>query len=332
MNRQIVLAQVPDGVPEPKHFASREVETPAPSPGQFLSRTLAISLDPYVRGVISGRHMGNRLAIGDVVVGRTLARVEASNHPDYEPGELLLTSNGWQDYAISDGSEVRRVPDHLVPPTLALGLAGMPGLTAFAGIEVLGQPASGATVVVSAASGAVGSAVGQFAKLRGCRVVGIAGSEEKCSLAKRSFGFDGCINYKREDLAEALKAHCPDRVDLYFDNVAGETLAVVLTQLALHAKVILCGMMAQYNKIGEPPPGPALGPVIGARATLVGLVVYDHMDRWGELQEFVANHLASGRLAFKEDIVEGLDAAPEGFCRLMRGENVGKALVRVAEY
>lgn len=276
--------------------------------------------------------MGDRLAVGDVVVGRTLARVEESNHPDYAAGELVVTSNGWQEYAVSDGSEVRRVPGGLKPPTLALGLAGMPGLTAYAGIEILGQPAAGATVVVSAATGGVGSAVGQFARLRGCRVVGIAGSDEKCALARHTFGFDACINYKTEPLAEALKAECPDGIDFYFDNVAGDTLATVLGQLALRAKVILCGMMAQYNQVGEPPPGPGLGPVIGARATLIGLVVYDHMDRWSEFQSFVTDHLASGRLAYKEDIVDGLSMAPEGFCRLMRGENVGKALVRVSEY
>ena len=331
MNRQIVLAQVPDGVPEPRHFAQREAEVPVPASRQFLTRTLAISLDPYVRGVISGRHMGHRLNVGEVIVGRTLAVVEESRHPDYRPGELVLTSNGWQEYAVSDGTDVRQVPETLNPPSLALGLAGMPGLTAYAGIEIIGQPAKGETVVVSAATGAVGSAVGQFAKLRGCRVVGIAGTDEKCALATHVFGFDACVNYKTENLAESLSSYCPDKINFYFDNVAGSTLKTVLSQLALNAQVVLCGMMAQYNNTGAPPPGPNLGPVIGARATLTGLVVYDHLARWDEFQAFVGAHLEAGELRFREDISQGLESVPQGFCRLMRGENVGKALVRVAD-
>ena len=332
VNHQIVLKSYPEGIPEPGHFASAESEVPEPGPGEFLTRTLYISLDPYVRGVITGKHMyAERVAPGDVIVGRTVSQVVSSNHPGFAPGDIVVDGNGWQEFGISDGKDVRKLDPTIAPVSTAIGILGMPGLTAYAGMTCLAKPKAGETVVVSAAAGPVGSMVGQIAKIHGARVVGIAGSDEKCRLVTEQLGFDACINYKTQDLRKALVETCPDRIDIYFDNVAGDTLAAVMTRLALGARIILCGMMTQYNITGAPPPGPNLGPIVGARASMLGLVVYDYQDRWDEFSRQAGEWFAAGKLKYKEDVAEGLAAAPEGFCRLMRGENFGKALVHVAD-
>ncbi len=326
--RQVTLARFPQGVPVPDDFVVVEGDVPGISDGEFLGRTLYLSLDPYIRGVISGRHLDSSpLGPGDVIVGRTVSEVVASNHPGFAPGDYVLGANGWQEYGVSDGTGVRKLDPDDAPLNTALGILGMPGLTAWAGLYHLGEPVPGETVVVSAATGPVGCMVGQLAKLRGCHAVGIAGSDEKCALATDVFGFDACINYKTQDLAEALAETCPDRVDVYFDNVAGDTLTAVLRHLALGARVVLCGMITQYNADGAPPPGPNLAPVIGARATMRGLVVYDHQDKEADFLRQCYAWLRDGKLAYREDVAHGLEEAPEAFCRLMRGENVGKAIV-----
>ncbi len=332
INHQIVLSAFPEGVPEPGHFRAAEAEVAEPAEGQYLSRTLYISLDPYVRGVISGKHMyEDRVTPGDVIIGRTVSQVVTSRHPDFAAGDIVVDANGWQEYAISNGKDVRKVDPALAPISTAIGILGMPGLTAYAGMTYLAEPKAGETVVVSAAAGPVGSMVGQIGKIHGCRVVGIAGSDEKCQMVIEHLGFDACINYKTQDLRAALVDACPDRIDIYFDNVAGDTLAAVLTRLALGARIILCGMISQYNITGAPPPGPNLGPVVGARAKMLGLVVYDYNDRFGEFAKQAGEWFAAGKLKYKEDVAEGLAAAPEAFCALMRGENFGKALVHVAD-
>lgn len=331
-NHQVILKTFPEGVPEPGHFEATETTVPEPRDGEYLSRTLYISLDPYVRGVISGKHVyQDRVAIGDVVIGRTVSQVVTSRHPDFAVGDIVVDANGWQEYAISTGKDVRQVDPELAPISTAIGILGMPGLTAYAGMTWLAKPRPGETVVVSAAAGPVGTMVGQIAKIHGCRAVGIAGSDEKCRLVTEDLGFDACINYKTQDLRAALEETCPDRVDIYFDNVSGDTLAAVMSRLALGARIVLCGMITQYNIPGAPPPGPNLGPIIGARASMLGLVVYDYYDRWDEFASQAAEWFAAGKLKYKEDIAEGLAAAPAAFCRLMRGENVGKALVHVAD-
>jgi NADPH-dependent curcumin reductase CurA len=331
-NHQIVLKAYPEGVPEPAHFAAAEASVPEPGDGEYLSRTLYISLDPYVRGVITGKHMyEDRVTPGDVVIGRTVSQVVTSRHSGFAPGDIVVDANGWQQYAVSNGENVRKLDPAVAPISTAVGILGMPGLTAYAGMMYLAKPHAGETLVVSAAAGPVGTMVGQIGKIHGCRVVGIAGSDEKCAMVTEHLGFDACINYKTQDLREALVDACPDKIDIYFDNVAGDTLAAVMTRLALGARIVLCGMITQYNITGAPPPGPNLAPIVGARAHVHGLVVYDYYDRWDEFEQQAAEWFAAGKLNYKEDVAEGLAAAPEAFCRLMRGENFGKALVHVAD-
>jgi hypothetical protein len=329
-NRRILFARVPQGLPVPGDFGADEVDVPAPPDGQFLSRTLWLSLDPYYRNVMKGSQIyADRLKPGDPMVGETVAQVVESRHPDFKAGEFVAVRNGWQSYALSDGKGARRLDPVAAPLSTALGVLGMPGLTGYAGLVYLGEPKPGQTVVVSAATGPVGSTAGQVARLVGARAVGIAGSEEKCRFAVETLGYSACVNYRDGDLKAQLKAACPDGIDVYFDNVGGDTLVAVLANLALHAKVVLCGMIEAYS-MDKPPPGPFLGPVVGARATLKGLVVYDWLHKQPELLRVVSGWIRDGSFRYREDVTEGLENAPEAFCRLMRGENFGKALVRVA--
>jgi NADPH-dependent curcumin reductase CurA len=330
-NRRILFARVPSGLPVPDDFSSDEVPVPSPGPGQFLSRTCWLSLDPYYRNVMKGSPLyAERLAPGDPMVGETVARVIESRHEDFRPGEWVAVRNGWQTHALSDGRGVRRLDPAVAPVSTALGVLGMPGLTGYAGMVYLGEPRPGQTVVVSAATGPVGSTAAQVARHMGARVVGIAGSAEKCRYAVETLGYAACVNYRDGNLREQLKSACPTGVDVYFDNVGGDTLAAVLANLALHARVVLCGMIEAYS-LDSPPPGPFLGPVVGARATMKGLVVYDWMHKLPELLRVVGSWIREGSFRYREDVTEGLDNAPEAFCRLMRGGNFGKALVQVAD-
>jgi NADPH-dependent curcumin reductase CurA len=330
-NRRILFARVPSGLPVPDDFSSDEVPVPSPGPGQFLSRTCWLSLDPYYRNVMKGSPLyAERLAPGDPMVGETVARVIESRHEDFRPGEWVAVRNGWQTHALSDGRGVRKLDPAVAPVSTALGVLGMPGLTGYAGMVYLGEPRPGQTVVVSAATGPVGSTAAQVARHMGARVVGIAGSAEKCRYAVETLGYAACVNYRDGNLREQLKSACPTGVDVYFDNVGGDTLAAVLANLALHARVVLCGMIEAYS-LDSPPPGPFLGPVVGARATMKGLVVYDWMHKLPELLRVVGSWIREGSFRYREDVTEGLDNAPEAFCRLMRGGNFGKALVQVAD-
>jgi NADPH-dependent curcumin reductase CurA len=328
-NRRILFARKPQGLPQPEDFAQDQAAIPQPATGQFLVRNLYLAIEPYYRNVMKGMPLyGKPLAPGDVMFGETLSQVVESRHEGYMAGDLLVARGGWQDYALLDGSWVRKVPASNAPPTTALGVLGMPGLTGFVGMVYLAPPRPGQTVVVSAATGPVGSTAGQTARLMGARVVGIAGSAEKCSYAVRELGFDECLNYKSGDLSELLKQACPDGIDMYFDNVGGDTLAAVLKNLALNAQIVLCGMIGAYN-LDAPPTGPHLGPVVVARATVKGLVVFDHFARLPELQKVVGGWIRDGKFRYREDITDNLAEAPAAFCRLMRGENFGKALVRI---
>lgn len=330
-NRRILFARVPQGLPVPADFGQDTVEVPSPEAGQFLSRTLWLSLDPYLRNVMKGHALyGVALRPGAPMFGETVAEVLESRHPGFATGEFVVVRNGWQEFAVSDGQGVRKVDPALAPLSTALGVLGMPGLTGYAGLVYLGEPRPGQTVLVSAATGPVGSTAGQFARLMGCRTVGIAGSDAKCRHAVDDLGYDACINHRTADLGEAIRQACPDGVDVYFDNVGGDVLAAVLGRLALNARVVLCGMPAAYSMDAPPAHGPWLGPVVAARATLRGLVVYDHFHRMAEMQKVVGRWIREGRFRYREDVVDGLDHAPEAFCRLMRGENFGKSLVRVA--
>jgi NADPH-dependent curcumin reductase CurA len=329
-NLRVLFARRPQGLPVPEDFALDEAPVPAPAAGQFLSRTLWLSLDPYYRNVMRGSQIyADRLEPGMPMVGETVAQVLESRHPDFAAGDFVVVRNGWQSFAVSDGAGVRKLDPAMAPLSTALGVLGMPGLTGYAGLVYLGEPKPGQTVVVSAATGPVGCTVGQVARLVGARAVGIAGSDEKCDYAVRELGFDACVNYRQGDLRAALAAACPEGVDVYFDNVGGDTLAAVLGRLALGARIVLCGMIEAYS-MDTPPPGPFLGPVVGARAIMKGLVVYDWLHKAGEQRRVVSAWIRDGRFRWREDVTEGLEHAPEAFCRLMRGGNFGKALVRVA--
>ncbi|NJD31532.1 MAG: NADP-dependent oxidoreductase [Gammaproteobacteria bacterium] len=330
LNRRITFARIPRGLPVPEDFSRDAVEVARPAAGQFLSRTLWLSLDPYLRNVMKGHPLyGVPLRPGDAMYGETVAEVVQSLHPAFSAGEFVVVKNGWQEYALSDGQGVRKVDPKLAPLSTALGVLGMPGLTGYAGLVYLAEPRPGETVVVSAATGPVGSTVGQVARLVGARAVGIAGSDEKCRYAVEELGFEACVNYRSGDLRELLKQACPAGIDVYFDNVGGDVLAAALGNLSIHARIVLCGMVGAYS-MDSPPPGPFLGPVVTARATVRGLVVYDHLQRLPELQRVVGRWINEGRFRYREDVTEGLENAPAAFCRLMRGENFGKSLVRVA--
>jgi len=330
-NRRILFARVPTGLPVAEDFSADEVPLPVPGDGEFLSQTCWLSLDPYYRNIMKGNRLyAERLVPGDPMVGETVARVLESRHERFQQGDWVAVRNGWQTHGLSDGRGVRKIDPAMAPVSTALGVLGMPGLTGYAGMVYLGEPRPGQTVVVSAATGPVGSTAGQVARHMGARVVGIAGSPEKCQYAVEALGYAACVNYRDGRLREALKDACPHGIDVYFDNVGGDTLEAVLANLAMHARVVLCGMIEAYS-LEAPPPGPFLGPVVGARATMKGLVVYDWMDKLPELLRVVGQWIGEGSFRYREDVTEGLDNAPAAFCRLMRGHNFGKALVKVAD-
>ena len=328
-NQKVLLRKQSEGVPAPDDFEL--VESPAESAGdgELACATLYLSLDPYLRGRISGRHLTGAIHPGDLMAGEAVSRVLDSRDPNYEPGDLIAAHSGWQTHPVVKAGNARKLDPSIEPPSLYLGILGMPGLTAYAGLLRLGEPQAGDTVVVSAASGAVGSMVGQIAKIQGCRVVGVAGSPEKCAWVTEQAGMDACVNYKTEDLREALKRHCPDGIDLYFDNVGGDMLQAVMEQLAIGARVVLCGLMSQYNT-DEMPPGPNPGWIIKARATVRGLVVYDHEDLRDRFVNDAGQWLREGRIHYIEDVTDGIENAADAFSRLMSGNNHGKAIVRMA--
>lgn len=328
-NHRITFQRVPKGLPVPEDFGADETAIPVPAAGQFLSRTLWLSLDPYYRNVMKNNQLyADRLAAGDVMVGETVAQIVESKHPDYKAGEYITVRNGWQQYALSNGSGVRKLDPAVAPVSTALGVLGMPGLTGYAGTIYLAEPKPGETFVVSACTGPVGSTAGQVARHMGARVVGIAGSDAKCEFAVKQLGFADCVNYRNGDLTAMLKKACPQGINGYFDNVGGATLEAVTRNLALGARIVLCGMIEAYS-MDTPPAGPWLGPIVGARATMKGLVVYDHVARMPDLQRVVGGWIREGSFKYAEDITEGLAAAPAAFCALMQGKNFGKALVRV---
>ncbi len=328
-NTQVVLKRQCQGVPEADDFEVVDAAMPVAADGEVLCRTLYLSLDPYLRGKISGRHLSGAINPGDLMAGEAVCQVLESNERRFRPNDLLAAHVGWQDYAAVAADDARPVAPATRPASLAVGILGMPGLTAYAGLLRLGQPKSGDTLVVSAAAGPVGSMVGQIGKIKGCRVIGIAGSDEKCQWLREAAGFADTINYKSENLRDGLDRTCPTGIDVYFDNVGGDLLQAVMERLALNARVVLCGLMAQYNT-DQMPPGPNPAFIIKARATVRGMVVYDHEDLRSTFEEEVRGWLASEQIAFLEDVTVGLEHAPHAFSRLMRGQNTGKSIVKVA--
>jgi len=327
MNKKIVLKKTPIGVPEESDFELIESPIPELGENEILTKTIHLSLDPYIRGVITGKHIySEKVEIGDTIVGRTIAEVIDSKNSDIQIGETIMCSNGWQEYGISDGEGIRKIDSTSAPLSTNLGILGMPGLTAYAGLLVYGEPKKDDVVVVSAASGPVGCMVGQIAQIHGAKAIGIAGSDEKCSVVKEKFGFAECINYKTENLSERIKEVCPDGLDIYFDNVGGETLDIMTKNLAMFARIVLCGFMTQYN-LATPPPGPNLGPIVGSRASIKGVVVYDHYDKQQEFITLASQWLEEGKINYIEDEVFGIENTPMHFCSLMRGENFGKTII-----
>ena len=331
VRRQIVLRRRPVGMPRPEDFDLVESPLPAPGDGEILCRTIYLSLDPYMRGRISGaRSYAASVDLGQVIVGATVGEVLESRHPGLAPGDVVLGYDGWQSHAVAPGAAVRKLDPKQAPVSTALGVLGMPGMTAYVGLLDIGRPKPGETVVVSAAAGAVGSAVGQIAKIKGCRTVGIAGSADKCDYVVRELGFDACVSYKTADLLASLRAACPGGIDVYFENVGGDVLRAVMQLLNLNARIPLCGLISEYNAT-EPAPGPNLRPLLFNRVLVQGFIVSDHLARLGDFLADCGGWVREGRLKYREDVVAGLEKAPEAFIGLLQGKNFGKLLVRVAE-
>src|SRR5216117_1394878 len=298
LNRQVLLRSRPKGEPRISDFEL--VESPAPSPGEgeFLCRTIYLSLDPYMRGRMNDvKSYAQPAELGKPMVGGAVSEVIASSHPAFPTGSFVVGPTGWQAYALSRGAGMRKLDPKAAPLSTALGVLGMPGMTAYVGLLDIGQPKPGETVLVSAASGAVGAVVGQLAKIKGCRAVGVAGSPEKCRYVVDELGFDACINYKTDDLVPALRAACPKGVDVYFENVGGPVLAAALKVLNLGARIPLCGMISEYNATSNPN-GPNLRPLLVHRAMIKGFIVSDHADRAPAFAQECAPLVMSGRLKF----------------------------------
>jgi hypothetical protein len=332
-NRQVRLGARPVGLPKPDDWQHTTEDVPEPGDGEFLVRSEYISLDPAMRGWMNdARSYIRPVRIGEVMRAAALGSVIASNHPGFAVGDHVTGTFGVQEYAVSDGRGVIKADPAVAPLPTYLGVLGLTGLTAWFGLLDVGKPKTGETVVVSGAAGAVGSVVGQIAKHLGCRVVGIAGGEEKCRLVTEEFGFDACVDYRSGDMKAALREHTPDGVDVYFDNVGGEILDLVLTRLRLGARIVLCGAISQYNAT-ERPTGPAnyLSLLVN-RASMTGMLVFDYADRYAEGMAALADLLATGAVTAREHVVDGtVDDFPEVLLKLFTGENTGKLLLRIAD-
>ncbi len=334
-NRQFVLAERPVGEPDDNTLRLVETAVPVPGPEEMLLRTEYLSLDPYMRGRMSDApSYAPPVEIGGVMVGGTVSRVVQSNRDGFTPGDWVLSFNGWQDYAVSDGTAVQNLGPDPVNPSWALGVLGMPGFTAWAGLKQIGQPKPGETIVVAAATGPVGATVGQIGKILGCRVVGIAGGERKCAHATEDLGFDACIDHKAPDFAERLAEAVPDGIDVYFENVGGKVLDAVLPLLNTGARVPVCGLVSQYNATALPG-GPdrmgwLMGQMLRKRITMRGFIIFDDFGHlYPEFSRDMAGWVESGRIKYVEEVIDGLENAPGAFVGLLRGENFGKRVIRV---
>jgi NADPH-dependent curcumin reductase CurA len=337
INRQWVLAERPSGAPTSNTLRLIETAVTAPGAGQMLLRTVFLSLDPYMRGRMSDApSYAAPVVIGDVMVGGTVSRVVESHLPAFATGDWVLSYAGWQDYALSGGRGVTNLGPSPAQPSWALGVLGMPGFTAWAGLTLIGQPTAGETIVVAAATGPVGATVGQIGKLLGCRVVGIAGGEEKCAYAVDTLGFDACLNHKEPDLGGRLAAAAPSGIDVYFENVGGAVFDAVFPLLNTRARIPLCGLVSQYNST-RLPDGPdrtgwLMGQVLRKRITVQGFIVFeDFGPRYPEFARAMQGWIADGQMVYREDVVDGLENAPEAFLGMLRGENFGKRVIRVGE-
>lgn len=335
-NRRIVLASRPVGAPQAENFRLEEVALPALQEGELLVRQVYLSLDPYMRGRMSdAKSYAAPVAIDEVMVGGTVGQVLQSRHPDFAEGDWVLANGGWQEFAVVAARTVHPLGREVAEPSRYLGVLGMPGFTAYMGLLDIGQPKTGETVVVAAATGAVGSVVGQLAKRQGCRVVGIAGGAEKCRYAVEELGFDACIDHKAADLPDRLAAACPQGIDVYFENVGGAVFDAVLPLLNPTARVPLCGLISQYNATGLPQGEDRLpllmGTLLRKRIRMQGFIIFDdYAHRYGEFLDAMLPLVHSGAIRLREDRVDGLAQAPEAFMGLLQGKNFGKLVVRLA--
>ncbi|MDI7660665.1 NADP-dependent oxidoreductase [Cronobacter universalis] len=336
-NRRWVLASRPHGKPVAENFRLEEDAIAEPGEGQVLVRTVYLSLDPYMRGRMSDEpSYSPPVQIGEVMVGGTVGVVEKSSHPDFHPGDWVVGYSGWQDYAICDPKQLTplgKSPEH---PSWFLGVLGMPGFTAYMGLLDIGAPKAGETLAVAAATGPVGASVGQIGKIKGCRVVGVAGGEEKCRYAVEHLGFDECIDHRAPDFAEKLAAACPQGIDVYYENVGGKVFDAVMPLLNTGARVPLCGLVSGYNAT-DLPPGPdrlplLMGTLLKKRIRMQGFIInQDYGHRIEEFQREMGQWVSEGRIHYREHIVDGLENAPEAFIGLLDGKNFGKLVIRVGQ-
>ncbi|MFL6653461.1 MAG: NADP-dependent oxidoreductase [Sulfurifustis sp.] len=332
-NRQIKLAARPVGMVKPTDFTLSTEPVAQPGAGEVLIKVQYISLDPAMRGWMNeGRSYVPPVALGEVMRAGGIGRVIASNDPKVAVGDTVRATTGVQDYALVKADDVVKVDPRIAPLPRFLGVLGMPGMTAYFGLLDVGQPEPGETIVVSAAAGAVGSVVGQIAKIKGCRVIGIAGGVDKCRAAREEFGFDAVIDYKSEDVRKKLREHCPKGIDVFFDNVGGVILEAALANLAPKARIVLCGAISQYNSKPEELRGPRnYMALLVSRARMEGFVVFDYAARYAEAAKAMAGWIAESKLKAREDIVEGLEMFPQTLLKLFRGENLGKLVIKVSD-
>jgi NADPH-dependent curcumin reductase CurA len=333
VNRQWRLAARPVGLIKESDFEWREEPIPTPGDNEILVRNIYLSLDPANRGwVREEKSYVPPVAIGEVMRGIAIGVVEQSHHADFQAGDIVQGALGWQDYALTDGAGLTKLPRAPnLPLTVFLGLFGIVGPTAYFGLLEIGKPKAGETLVVSAAAGAVGSLVGQIGKIKGCRVVGIAGTDEKCRWITEELGFDAAINHKTEPVQEALKKRCPDGIDVYFDNVGGKILDAVLSLINVRARVVICGLISQYNAV-KPVPGPYnFRNILTQRARVQGFIILDHVNRFQEPIADLGKWLAEGKIQYRVDVIDGLENAPSGINKLFDGSNKGKLMVKVSE-
>ena len=336
VNRRIVLARRPQGAPVPEDFRLERHPVPGAGTAGVLLRTRYLSLDPYMRGRMNeGPSYAPPVALGAVMTGQTVSVVEASGVPGFKVGDLVVANVGWQDYGVSDGRDLVKIDASIPRPSYALGVLGMPGLTAYVGLLDIGQPQSGETVVVAAATGAVGSVVGQIAKLKGCRVVGVAGGARKCAYAREELGFDECLDHHEPELAQRLATACPKGIDVYFESVGGAVLYAVIPLLNVGARIPLCGLISWYN-MEKLPTGVDRTPqlllaTLRQRLKIQGFIIFDHYRRMSAFQQDMRGWVQEGRVKYREELIDGLENAPRGLIGMLQGENFGKLVVRVAE-
>jgi NADPH-dependent curcumin reductase CurA len=328
--KSVVLKFRPKGEPDPSDFGILEDAIPQPATGEVVTRTIWLSIDPYMRGRLREEQTyAVAIQIGEVMTGETVGEVIASAHPGFVAGDIVAGARGWQTHSVTAGDRLVKIPKGAAPLSTYLGVLGMPGATAYAGVTEICKPKAGETFVVSAASGAVGSVAGQIAKKAGARVVGIAGGPDKCLWVQDSLLFDDCVDHRSLDLRTELQAACPNGIDCYFENVGGAVQAAVFDNLNPFARVAMCGMVSQYNE-PTPPPGPNLGFVVGKRVLIQGFIVSDRPARMTEWRAMAEPMIADGSLIYREDVIDGLENAPQALIGILSGQNFGKLLVRVA--